>query len=72
MVDGETAMHSGRLTRVDEAALLDEIACEFQGLAGRYAEAEADAAPVIAAVEAIYHRSLTLPVPADTLAARLP
>lgn len=72
MVDGEVALQGGRLTRIDEAALLEEIAREFQGLAGRYAEAEADAAPVIAAVEAIYRRSLALPVPADTLQARLP
>ena len=71
MVDGELAMQSGRLTRIDEAALLDEIATEFHGLAGRYAEAEADAAEVIAAVEAIYRRSLALPIPADTHEARL-
>lgn len=71
MIDGEVAMQGGQLTRIDEAALLQEIAIEFQGLAGRYAEAEADAAPVIAAVEAIYRRSLALPVPNDTLEARL-
>ena len=72
MVDGEVAMQMGRLTRIDEATLLDEIAAEFHGLAGRYAEAEADAAPVIAAVEAIYYRSLALPIPGDTHEARLP
>ncbi|MFT3666722.1 amidohydrolase family protein [Piscinibacter sp.] len=72
MVDGQVAMQAGRLTRIDEAALLEEIATEFHGLAGRYAEAEADAAPVIAAVEAIYRRSLALPIPADTFEARLP
>ena len=72
MVDGEVAMRAGVLTRIDEAALLEEIASEFHGLAGRYAELEADAAPVIAAVEAIYRRSLNLPIPADTCAARLP
>ena len=72
MVDGEVAMQAGRLTRIDEAALLNEIATEFHELVGRYAEAEADAAPVIAAVEAIYRRSLMLPIPGDTLEARLP
>ncbi len=71
MVDGEVAMQHGRLTRIDEGALLEEIAIEFQGLAGRYAEAEADAAPVIAAVESIYRRSLALPVPSDTFETRL-
>ena len=72
MVDGEVALQAGRLTRIDEAALLDEIASEFHGLAARYAEAEADAAPVIAAVEAIYRRALSLPVEPDTFEARLP
>ena len=71
MVDGEVALRGGQLRRIDEAALLDEIAREFEGLAGRYAQAEADAAPVIAAVEAIYRRSLALPVPGDTFEARL-
>lgn len=71
MVDGEVALQDGQLTRIDEARLLAEIADEFHGLADRYAEAEADAAPVIEAVEAIYRRSLALPVPADTYEARL-
>jgi guanine deaminase len=71
MIDGAVVMEAGRLTRIDEAALLDEIATEFHGLAGRYAEAEADAAPLIAAVEAIYRRSLALQIPADTIEARL-
>ncbi len=72
MVDGDIAMQDGRLTRINEAALLDEITREFEGLAERYAQAEADAAPVIAAVEAIYRRALALPVPPDTFEARLP
>jgi guanine deaminase len=71
MVDGEVALRGGKLTRVDEAALLAEVASEFESLAGRYAQAEADAAPVIAAVESIYRRSLALPVPKDTFEARL-
>ena len=72
MVDGDVAMQAGRLTRIDEAALLNEISTEFHELVGRYAEAEAEAAPVIAAVEAIYRRSLVLPIPGDTHEARLP
>jgi guanine deaminase len=51
--------------------LLSEVAHEFESLAGRYAQAESDAAPVIAAVESIYRRSLALPVPTDTFEARL-
>lgn len=72
MVDGEVALQAGRLTRIDEVTLLDEIASEFQGLSSRYAEAEADAAPVIAAVEAIYRRALSLPIAPDTFEALLP
>ena len=71
MVDGETVMREGRLTRIDEAGLLAEIAHEFEGLRERYSAAENDAAPVIAAMEAVYRRSLELPVPADTFDARL-
>ena len=48
-----------------------EIAAEFEGLADRYREAEASAAPVLAAVEAIYRRSLALPIDPATFAARL-
>jgi 5-methylthioadenosine/S-adenosylhomocysteine deaminase len=71
MVDGEVAMRGQRLTRIDETALLAEIEHEFHGLADRYREAEASTAPVLAAMEAIYRRSLTLPIAGDTLAARL-
>lgn len=70
MVAGEVTMHGGQLTRIDEAAVLSEIASEFHGLAERYSEAEAASAPVLAAVEAIYKRSLSVSVAADTLPAR--
>jgi len=72
MVGGEVVVRAGALTRVDEAALLGEIADEFRGLADRFRAAEASAAPQLAAVEAIYRRSLALPIRADTLAAKLP
>lgn len=71
MVDGEVAMRGHRLTRIDEGALLAEIEHEFHGLADRYREAEASTAPVLAAMEAVYRRSLTLPIAGDTFAARL-
>ena len=71
MVDGEIAMRDQRLTRIDEPALLAEIEHEFHGLADRYREAEASTAPVLAAMEAIYRRSLTLPIAGDTFSARL-
>jgi guanine deaminase len=72
MVDGAVVVERGRLTRVDEAALLAEIEAEFRGLADRYRDAEASAAAQLAAVEAIYRRSLELPIRADTLVAKLP
>lgn len=72
MVDGDPVMSQGRLSRIDEAAILAEIESEYRGLAARYDEAEASAAPVLAAVEHIYHRSLATPVAPDTYAARLP
>ena len=71
MVAGEIVVAGGRLTRIDEAAIVAEIADEFLDLADRYREAEASAAPVLAAVEAIYRRSLALSIPATTLAAKL-
>ncbi|QHI97799.1 amidohydrolase family protein [Xylophilus rhododendri] len=72
MVAGEVAIRAGRLTRIDEAALLREVADEFRELAGRYSEAEASVAPILEAVEAIYRRSLATAIAADTHTARLP
>ena len=72
MVAGEVVVRAAALTRIDEAALLAEIEAEFHGLADRFRDAEASAAPQLAAVEAIYRRSLTMPIRADTLAAKLP
>lgn len=72
MVAGEIAMQGGRLLRIDEAAILAEIEADFRELSGRYAQAEASVAPVLAAVEGIYRRSLALAVPPDTFAARMP
>ena len=71
VVDGEPVMEGGRLTRIDEAAVLAEIEQEYRVLADRYTEAEASVAPILHAVEAIYHRSLQTAIPADTYAARL-
>ncbi len=72
MVAGEVTMAGGRLTRIDEAAILGEIESEFGELADRYGQAEASAGPVLEAVEAIYRRALAMAIPADTFAARLP
>ena len=71
MVAGEVTMTGGRLGRIDEAALLAEIGSEFHELADRYRDAEASAGPVLAAMEAIYRRALTVAIAGDTLPARL-
>ena len=71
MVDGRPVLQQGRLTGIDEAAILAEIADEYQALGARYTEAEASVAPILAAVEQIYRRSLATPIPADTYRARL-
>lgn len=72
MVDGEPVLQEGRLTRINEAAILAEIESEYRELAQRYTEAEASVAPILDAVERIYRRSLATPVPTDTYPARLP
>jgi 5-methylthioadenosine/S-adenosylhomocysteine deaminase len=72
MVAGEVVVRDAALTRIDETALLGEIEAEFHSLADRYRDAEASAAPQLAAVEAIYRRSLSMPIRSDTLAAKLP
>jgi len=71
MVAGEPVLHEGRLTRIDEAALLAEIESEYRLLADRYTEAEASVAPILEAVGAIYRRSLATPIAPDTYAAKL-
>jgi 5-methylthioadenosine/S-adenosylhomocysteine deaminase len=71
MVDGQPVMQAGRLNTINEAAILAEIESEYRSLHGRYTEAEASVAPILAAVEEIYRRSLATPIPADTYAARL-
>jgi guanine deaminase len=72
MVAGEVVLQGGALTRIDERALLREAQSEFGELAERFDAAEASVQPVLQAVEAIYRRTLAMPIPADTHAARLP
>jgi guanine deaminase len=72
MVDGEVALRDGRFTRVDEARLLAEIQTEVDGLAARLAASEASVAPVRAAMEPLYRRTLQVQIPPDTYPARLP
>jgi 5-methylthioadenosine/S-adenosylhomocysteine deaminase len=72
MVAGEPAIERGRMVKIDEAALVAEIAAEHAGLKQKFDAAEASAAPLMAAMESIYRRSLATAIPADTYPARLP
>ena len=72
MVDGRVAIAGGRMRGIDEAAILAEIESEYRSLVGQYEAAEASVAPVLEAAERLWRRSLALPIPADTHAARLP
>ncbi len=71
MVEGRVVMREGRLCGIDEAAILKEIEHEFLELSARFDEAEASVAPVLAAVELLYRRSLQVGIAADTYPARL-
>jgi hypothetical protein len=72
MVAGDTVMREGKLVRIDETRLLAEIEAEFRLLESQFKDAEASAAPVRQAMEAIYRRALAAAIPPDTHAARLP
>lgn len=71
MVGGRVAMQDGGLTLIDETAILREIETEFESLSAQYDAAEASVAPVLAAVETIYKRSLAIAISPDTYPARL-
>ncbi len=72
MVDGRCAIVAGRMTGIDEGAVLREIEHDYRELAARYDAAEASVAPVLEAAERLWRRSLATPIAPDTHAARLP
>ena len=65
LVDGEVVMRDGRLTRIDEVALLREAQQVHAELADNVVGSQADAAPFRDALFAIYRRSLACPIAAD-------
>ncbi|HEV8673518.1 MAG TPA: amidohydrolase [Methylomirabilota bacterium] len=71
-VDGEPVVMNGRLTRVDESALLSEIAAEHATLLPLIEEAERSVEPIRAAYQRIYDRCQAAGIAADTFPARLP
>jgi len=71
IVDGEVVMREGRLTRIDEAAILDEVREEHARLLPLLEQTEAQAAPINEVYRRIYARCLAEPIAADTYPARL-
>jgi guanine deaminase len=72
MVGGRVAMREGKLTAIDEAGILGEIATEYEKLRAEFDRAEGSVAPMLEAMERIYRRSLASPIPSDTYPARFP
>lgn len=72
MVAGQTVIKGGGFATIDEAAILAEIQAEAAALRAQFERAEASVAPMLAAMEKIYRRTLAVSIPADTLPARLP
>lgn len=72
MVDGRAVVAGGRVTAIDEAAIVAEIAREHASLKPQYDVAEASVGPIMATMDAIYRKSLSTAIPADTHPARLP
>ncbi len=71
MVDGEIVQSDGRLTRVDENALIAEIQDVHARIRHALTESDADVARLSAPYERIYRRCRHMPIPADTIPARL-
>jgi guanine deaminase len=66
LVAGEPVMRGGRLTRIDEQALLAEAQAIHAALQPAIAAARDSSLPFMRAVEASYRRGLETPVAADT------
>jgi 5-methylthioadenosine/S-adenosylhomocysteine deaminase len=71
-VDGEPVLMNGKLTRIDEAALIGEIQAEHEKLRPLIENAEQSVAPILAVYRRIYERCRKHPIAEDTYPARLP
>jgi len=69
MVNADVTLRDGRVTLVNEARLLSEAQTEIDHLT--LAASEASVAPVRAAMDTFYWRTLQAEIPADTYPARL-
>jgi 5-methylthioadenosine/S-adenosylhomocysteine deaminase len=71
MVDGEVILANGRLTRIDEDQIVDEIRAAHARLAPLLLEAEKDGDRFHAPFERIYRRCNDVQIASDTYPARL-
>ena len=71
-VDGEAVMRAGRLTRIDEPAVLAEVREEVEKLRPVLDELDANARRMWPPTDRIYRRCLAHPIPGSTHAAKLP
>ena len=70
MVDGEVIKKDGKLTRVDEDKLLDEIRAAHARLAPQLTASEKDVERMLAPYERIYHRCQHIEISPETYPAR--
>ena len=71
MVDGNITMQKGRLTKIDEPTIIEEIGREHARVKPQFESTKSAIMPILNAMEQIYRRSLATPIPSDTYAARL-
>lgn len=70
-VNGESVICDGKLTRIDEASVLAQIAAEFATLEDTFEQAEASVAPLHAAMARVYEACERQSIAPDTYRARL-
>lgn len=72
IVDGAFAMRDGRLTGIDEAAVIDEVREEYAKLRPHFEASRGDVERMRAPMERIYRRCQQIPIAEDTYPARVP
>ncbi|MFK7762965.1 MAG: amidohydrolase family protein [Roseobacter sp.] len=71
MIDGQVVFRDGKLTRIDEAEIIERIHQEAVRLAPDIAAAEASVARLRVPYEEIYRRCCAAPIPSDIFPARI-
>lgn len=69
VVDGQIVMRDGRLTTIDETAILREAQAAHAELIDQLTSSQVDTAPFKHAIEAVYLKSLSCPIAHDHYAA---